>query len=281
MWFHISGPSRRAFYNSLLAFNARLGCGCVPPARGERSVCVTPNTVAHQGVAWRSCGGGWEALSERLVFHCRTTSASAAPCTSRRMSCLTHCASYGAPCQPLLREFSGWIRSEPPTKRCHAVLGQSTISKFEAMEAGWCGAWALGHCKHPCPTCGSAAARCFKALRGGEDAGERCVGIGSSPSELNLPLPNQVRAPAPPAPWAKWATLASSRRKQPTQTAATAATRSAAPWAGLGASGGTCPPTGGSGSGGGARRRARRFLSTPLPWAPGNALLLLLYYSPA
>ena len=28
---------------------------------------------------------------ERLVFYCRTTSASTAPCTSRRMCCLTHC----------------------------------------------------------------------------------------------------------------------------------------------------------------------------------------------
>ena len=35
---------------------------------------------------------------ERLVFHCRTTSASTAPCTSRRICCPTHCASYCAPC---------------------------------------------------------------------------------------------------------------------------------------------------------------------------------------
>ena len=31
------------------------------------------------------------------------------------MCCPTHCASYCAPCQPLLRAFSGWIRSPPPT----------------------------------------------------------------------------------------------------------------------------------------------------------------------
>ena len=48
-------------------------------------------------------------LQERLVFYCRTTSASTAPCTSRRTCCPTHCASYCAPCQPLLRAFSGWI----------------------------------------------------------------------------------------------------------------------------------------------------------------------------
>jgi len=30
-----------------------------------------------------------------------------APCTSRKMCCLTHCASHYAPCQPLLRAFFG------------------------------------------------------------------------------------------------------------------------------------------------------------------------------
>jgi len=46
---------------------------------------------------------------ERFVLHCRTTGASTAPCTSRRMCCPTHCASYCAPCQPHLRAFPGWI----------------------------------------------------------------------------------------------------------------------------------------------------------------------------
>jgi len=35
---------------------------------------------------------------------------------NRRMCCPTHCASYCAPCPPLLRAFSGWIRSPPPTR---------------------------------------------------------------------------------------------------------------------------------------------------------------------
>ena len=52
---------------------------------------------------------------QRLVFHYRTTNASTAPCTSRRMCCLMHCASYCALCQPLLRACSGWVRSPPPT----------------------------------------------------------------------------------------------------------------------------------------------------------------------
>jgi len=52
---------------------------------------------------------------QRLVFYCRTASASTAPCTSRRMCYPTHCANYCAPCQPLLRAFSGWVRSPPPT----------------------------------------------------------------------------------------------------------------------------------------------------------------------
>ena len=34
---------------------------------------------------------------KKLVCYCRTTSASTAPCTSRRMCCPTHCASYCAP----------------------------------------------------------------------------------------------------------------------------------------------------------------------------------------
>ena len=33
--------------------------------------------------------------------------------------CLSHCASYCALCQPLLRAFSGWIRSPYPTHRLH------------------------------------------------------------------------------------------------------------------------------------------------------------------
>ena len=55
---------------------------------------------------------------DRLVCYCRTTSASSAPCTSRRVCGPAHCASYCAPCQPLLRAFSGWIRSPPPTATC-------------------------------------------------------------------------------------------------------------------------------------------------------------------
>ena len=51
---------------------------------------------------------------ERLVFNRRTTSASTAPCPSRRMCCPAHCAGYCSPCQPLLRAFSGWTRSPPP-----------------------------------------------------------------------------------------------------------------------------------------------------------------------
>ena len=51
----------------------------------------------------------WYFFKKRLVFYCRTTSASTAPCTSRRMCCPTHCANNCAPCQPLVRAFSGWM----------------------------------------------------------------------------------------------------------------------------------------------------------------------------
>jgi hypothetical protein len=50
-------------------------------------------------------------LSNKLRI---SSSASTAPCTSSRMCCPAHCASYCALCQALLRSFSGWIRSPPP-----------------------------------------------------------------------------------------------------------------------------------------------------------------------
>ena len=53
--------------------------------------------------------------AQRLLFYCRATFATTSPCTFRRMCCPTHCASYCAPCQPLLREFAYWIRSPPST----------------------------------------------------------------------------------------------------------------------------------------------------------------------
>ena len=98
------------------------------------------------------CQSRTRARRERLVLYCRTTSTSTAPFTSRRMCCPTRRASncdpertqgfaadpdywqgevfvyVGLPqnlkdlkgpkpkrCQQLLRAFSGWIRSPPPT----------------------------------------------------------------------------------------------------------------------------------------------------------------------
>jgi len=46
-------------------------------------------------------------LIKILVYYCQTTSASTAPCISRRMCCPTHSASHCATCQPLFRAFSG------------------------------------------------------------------------------------------------------------------------------------------------------------------------------
>ena len=79
-----------------------------------------------------SCSGRQQ---ERLVFYCRTTSASTAPCTSRRMCCLTHCARYCAPCQPLLRAFSRWIRSPPPTPGSKAYPAAAPRSSTPAPRA--------------------------------------------------------------------------------------------------------------------------------------------------
>ena len=44
---------------------------------------------------------------ERLVIYCQTSSVSAAHAT--------HCATYCTPRRPLLRSFSGWILTPPPT----------------------------------------------------------------------------------------------------------------------------------------------------------------------
>jgi hypothetical protein len=42
-------------------------------------------------------------LLQKLMFYCRRTSARTAPCTSRRMCCPTHCASYCADLASILR----------------------------------------------------------------------------------------------------------------------------------------------------------------------------------
>ena len=72
---------------------ARLG-NATPPQGNP--CCPQPPLPQHQA---RSA---YFSDPQKLVFCCRTTSASTAPCTSRRMCCPTHCASYCAPCQPLL-----------------------------------------------------------------------------------------------------------------------------------------------------------------------------------
>ena len=46
---------------------------------------------------------------ERLVIYCQTTGVSAAHAT--------YGATYCTPCRPLIRAFSGWIRTPPPTSR--------------------------------------------------------------------------------------------------------------------------------------------------------------------
>ena len=66
-------------------------------------------------------------LIERMVSYCRPTSASTAPCTPRRMCCPMHCASYCAPRKPLLRAYSGWIRSPPPTAHSKPPLRYSKL----------------------------------------------------------------------------------------------------------------------------------------------------------
>ena len=64
-----------------------------------------PKETSHFPLGCLQCGGrelevpkSFEHVLQRLVSYCRTTSASTAPCTSRRRCCLTHCAGYCAPC---------------------------------------------------------------------------------------------------------------------------------------------------------------------------------------
>ena len=47
------------------------------------------------------------AICKRLVMYCQPTSVSTAH--------TTHCDTYCTPCRPLIRAFSGWIRTPPPT----------------------------------------------------------------------------------------------------------------------------------------------------------------------
>ena len=49
-----------------------------------------------------------------MVIYCQTTGASAAHAT--------HCATYCTPCRPLIRAFSGWIRTPPPTLLGNLIL---------------------------------------------------------------------------------------------------------------------------------------------------------------
>ena len=78
--------------------------------------------------------------SMRLVVRCRTTSASTAPCIPRRICCLTHCASYCAMCQPLLRAFPRWMRSPPSTRgnqpQICSVVGGVTSLRFALLKEG-------------------------------------------------------------------------------------------------------------------------------------------------
>ena len=71
---------------------------------------VCPNVVSRVGyVSLKDAdrAAGIHRSVERPVVYCRAISASTAPCTSRRMCCLTHCASYCASCPPLSRAFTG------------------------------------------------------------------------------------------------------------------------------------------------------------------------------
>ena len=60
---------------------------------------------------------------QRLVIYCQTTSVSAAHATHRATCC--------TPCRPLIRAFSGWNRTLPPTRRLRRGNEQSLRNQRE------------------------------------------------------------------------------------------------------------------------------------------------------
>ena len=76
-----------------------------------------------------------------MVLYCQTTSASTAPCTSRRMCCPAHCAIYCAPYQPLFRDFFGGFISTSYTShapyRCLAKMENTRQSMLDAGLGFW------------------------------------------------------------------------------------------------------------------------------------------------
>jgi hypothetical protein len=66
----------------------------------------TPNSLLRFLCSDERFGRAWRG-SERLIIYCQTTSVSAAHAP--------HCATYCTPCRPLIRAFSGWILTPPPT----------------------------------------------------------------------------------------------------------------------------------------------------------------------
>ena len=64
---------------------------------------------------------------ERLVIYCQITGASAAHAT--------HCATHCTPCRPLIRAFSGWIRTPPPTKDDHFTPARKMRRDGRALKA--------------------------------------------------------------------------------------------------------------------------------------------------
>jgi hypothetical protein len=72
--------------------------------------------------------GGWGLT--RLVIYCQTTSVSAENAT--------HCATYCTPCRPLIRAFSGWIRTPRGRGFARAALGfEPAALGFERAALGF------------------------------------------------------------------------------------------------------------------------------------------------
>jgi hypothetical protein len=79
-----------------------------PLCRGRERLIHLPKSLHHS-------------LAERLKIYCQITGVSAAHAM--------HCATYCTPCRPLIRAFSGWIRTPPPPWQTRSATSRNSRRK--------------------------------------------------------------------------------------------------------------------------------------------------------
>ena len=144
---------------------------------------------------------------ERLVSYCQTASASTAPCTSRRMCCPTHCASYCAPCQPLLdvhvgRQMPGYRPPDsvnfPRTRRDFGIFLESGPLRTIPPGHLWRDKWTAPSGPLSLPVLRST--QWFELVRRGHDEDHRTVEKSDIPSGVQKFISQHGPAPHPRGP---------------------------------------------------------------------------------